>query len=69
MPNIYGFHDITQNSMSFNDFMIVTVGKNYFRIHFWCMMKNEAASRMKISNLSEKIDNCDKKMNYYSDGR
>ena len=35
-----GFHDMTQKSMSFNDFAIVTVRRNNYRINFCFMTKS-----------------------------
>ena len=40
--------------MSFNDFAIVTVGKNHYRIHFLDMTKLEGANMMKSTDLIEK---------------
>lgn len=35
----YGCHDITQKSMNFDSFAIVTVRKNDYRILFWLCVK------------------------------
>lgn len=32
-----GCNDLLQKSMSFNDVEIVTVGRNYYKTHFWDM--------------------------------
>lgn len=40
--------------MSFDDFAIVNVGRNDYRIPFWFMLEVEAVSRMKNSGQSEK---------------
>ena len=40
--------------MSFDDVAIVSVNENNYRIHFWCMSKNDAINIMKNSNLNEK---------------
>ena len=48
--------------MSFN-IVIVTVGRNYHRIHFWSMTKSEAVKRMKNADLSKKTDNYDYEKN------
>ena len=44
-----GCHDVTQKSMSFNDFFIVR--RNGYRINFWFVTKNEAVNRMENANL------------------
>ena len=43
-----------QKITSFDDFVIVAVGRNDYRILFWSMSKDEAARRMNNSDLSEK---------------
>ena len=40
--------------MTFDDFAIVNVGRNDYRIPFWFMLEVEAVSRMKNSGQSEK---------------
>ena len=40
--------------MSFNDFVILTVGKNDYRIYFGDMTQGEAVNRIKNADLSEK---------------
>ena len=49
-----GCHDLMQKSMSFNDVAIVSIKGNDYRIHFWCMSKDEAISIMHNSSLNEK---------------
>ena len=44
-------HDLMQKAMSFNDFAIVYVKGNAYRIHFWYMSKNDANSIMNNSNM------------------
>ena len=45
---------MTLKSMSFHNVAIALVGRNYCRIHFCGMVKNEAVNRMKNGDLSEK---------------
>ena len=40
--------------MSFNDFVIVSIRRSDYRIHFWYMSKDDAISMMHNSNLNEK---------------
>ena len=40
--------------MNFNDVAIVYVRGNAYRIHFWCMGKDDAISIMNNSNLIDK---------------
>ena len=40
--------------MSFNDFVILTVGKNDYRIYFGGMTQSEVVNRIKNADLSEK---------------
>ena len=47
-------HDLMQKAMSFNDFAIVYVKGNAYRIHFWYMSKNDAINIMNGSNLVDK---------------
>ena len=42
--------------MNFNDFAIVSIKGNDYRIHFWCMSKDDAINKIKNSNLNEKKD-------------
>ena len=39
-------HDMTQKSISLDDFAIMTIGKNDYRVNFWFMTKSEAVNRM-----------------------
>lgn len=57
-----GCHDMKQKYMTFN-VVIVTVGRNYHRIHFWSMTKSEAVKRMKNADLRKKTDNYDYEKN------
>ena len=45
-----GCHDLKQKAMKFNDAAIVSIKGNNYRIHFWCMSKNDAINIMKNSN-------------------
>ena len=45
---------MTQKAVSFNDFVIVTVGRNDYRIIFYFMTKNQPIDRIKNVDLSEK---------------
>ena len=45
---------MTQKSMSFNNVVIDTFGRNDRRIHFWSMTKSDTVNRMKNADLSEK---------------
>ena len=45
---------MTQKSMSFNNAVIDTFGRNDRRIHFWAMTKSDTVNRMKNADLSEK---------------
>ena len=45
---------MAQKPMNFNNFDIVSVGRNDYRIHFWFMTKSEAENKMKKVDLSEK---------------
>ena len=49
-----GCHDLIQKAMNFNDVAIVSVKGNYYRIHFWYMIKNDAINLMNNSSLNEK---------------
>ena len=41
--------------MNFNDVAIVSVKGSDYRIHFWCMSKNDAINIMKNSSLNKII--------------
>ena len=43
-----------RKAMSFNDVAIVYVKGNAYRIHFWCMSKNDAVNIMNNSDLIDK---------------
>ena len=49
-----GCHDLMQEAMNFNDFSIVSIKGNDYRIHFWYMIKDNAISIMNNSSLNEK---------------
>ena len=49
-----GCHDLMQKAMNFNDFVIVSIKGNDYRIRFWYMSKNEAIVFMAKSNLKDK---------------
>ena len=49
-----GCHDLIQKAMNFNDVAIVSIKGNYYRIHFWYMIKNDAINLMNNSSLNEK---------------
>ena len=40
--------------MNFNDAAIASINGNNYRIHFWCMRKDEAIGIMHNSSLNEK---------------
>ena len=46
---------LAQKSMTLDEFLIATVGKNHNRINFWFMTKSKAVGRIKNIDLSEKI--------------
>ena len=50
-----GCHNLMQKDIDFNDFVILSVKGNDYRIHFWYMSKDDAINIMKNSNLNEKI--------------
>ena len=49
-----GCHNLMQKAMSFNDVSLASIKGNDYRIHFWCMSKDEAISIMYNSSLNEK---------------
>ena len=49
-----GCHDLMQKAMNFNDVAIASIKGNDYRIHFWYMIKNDAAVLMTNSNLNDK---------------
>ena len=49
-----GCHDLMQKAMSFNNVAIVYVKVIAYRIHFWCMSKDDAINITNGSNLVEK---------------
>ena len=42
--------------MNFNDFVIVSVKGNDYRINFWYMSKGDPINILKNSDLNEKVD-------------
>lgn len=46
---------MTQKSMSFNDFTMVAIRRNDYRINFWFITKSEDVDRKRNSSLSEKM--------------
>ena len=49
-----GCHDLMQKAMSFNNFAVVYVKGNAYRINFWYMCKDDAINIMNGSNLNGK---------------
>ena len=49
-----GCHDLAQKGKSFNNVAIVYVKGSAYRIHFWCMSKDDAINIMGISNWIDK---------------
>ena len=45
-----------QKAMSFNNVAVLYVKGSAYRIHFWCMSKDDAINIMNGSNLVDKID-------------
>ena len=43
-----------QKAINFNDVAIVSVKGSDYRIHFWCMSRDDAISITNNSNLNEK---------------
>ena len=43
-----------QKAMNFNNVAIASIKGSDYRIHFWCMSKNDTLNIMKNSNLDEK---------------
>ena len=58
-------HDITQKSISFNDFAVATVRRNDYRINFWFTTENKVVYRRKNTDLNEKIGHYDYERNKY----
>ena len=46
-----GCHDLMQKSLDFNNFAIVYINKNVYRIHFWYMRRDDAINIMNGSIL------------------
>ena len=49
-----GCHDLMQEAMTFNNAAIAYVKGSAYRIHFWCMSKDDAINIMNGSNLTDK---------------
>ena len=49
-----GYHDLMQEAMTFNNAAIAYVKGSAYRIHFWCMSKDDAINIMNGSNLTDK---------------
>ena len=49
-----GCHDLMQKAMSFKNVAIVSIKGNDYRIHFWCMSKNDAIVLITNSSLNDK---------------
>ena len=54
-PVCDGWHDLQQNSLSFDDTSVVTVGESSYRILFWCITESEALRKMNNSENKIKI--------------
>lgn len=62
----YGYHDITQKSMIFDNTAIVAVRRKDYRINFRFMSKNEAVHAMTAMK-TDSYEN--EKIVYFSDGK
>ena len=49
-----GCHDLMQKAMGFNNIAIVYIKGSAYRIHFWCMNKDDAINIMNGSHLVHK---------------
>ena len=49
-----GCHNLMQKAMNFNDFAIVSIRENDYRIHFWYMSKDDEINIMNNYSLDEK---------------
>ena len=49
-----GCHDLMQKAMGFNNIAIVYINENAYRIHFWCMSKDDAINIITGPNLVDK---------------
>ena len=50
-----GYHDLMQEAMTFNNAAIAYVKGSAYRIHFWCMSKDDAINITNGSNLVDKM--------------
>ena len=48
---------LMQKSENFNHLAICFIKGNYFRIHFWYMIKDEGINLLRNAKLTEKSDN------------
>ena len=48
-------YDLMQKAMSFNNIAVVYIKGSAYRIHFWCMSKDDAINIMNGSNLVNKM--------------
>ena len=51
----YGYHNLMQKAMNFNDVATASVKESNYRIHFGYMTKNDATNIMKMFN---QMDRC-----------
>ena len=51
-----GCHNVMQKAMRFNNVAVLYVKGSAYRIHFWCMSKDDAINIMNGSNLVDKMD-------------
>ena len=51
-----GCHDLLQKAMSFNNFAIVSIKENDYRIHFWYISKDEFINLLKHADLRKKLE-------------
>ena len=49
-----GCHNLMQKAMGINNVAIVYVKRNAYRIHFWCISKDDAINIMNGYNLTDK---------------
>ena len=62
-------HDMTQKTTSFDDFEIVAVGKNDYKILFWFMDKMKQHAEWTILTLVKKVDEFKRNILCYSNGK
>ena len=49
-----GCYDLLQKAKNFNDVATVSITGHFYRIHFWCMSKDDAINTMNNSSFNEK---------------